>query len=226
MCERRRASQTLGARRNFSVSQFGGRIASSNVPTPAERQALLFVAAVAALGVGFRGIRALRSDSLAPSARESLASQLRQVDSAVTSGGVARARRSETPADARPKARRGGQPRGVESEPMASTVRVPAGTVDPRVGTARSSFREGEPVDVDLAGVEELDKLPGIGPALAARIVEDREANGPFGSLERLQRVKGVGPALAAKLQPHVTFSLSPRLDLTEMPSAGRGRSP
>ncbi len=177
------------------------------VPTPAERQALLFVAAVAALGVGFRGFRSLRADDVSPSAQASLATQLRQVDSAITSGGAARARRpkpAETPREAS-----GGRPRPSKA----------AGTRDDERGLR-------EPLDLDLAGAEDLDRLPGIGPALAARIVADREANGPFGSLEQLQRVKGVGPALAAKLQPHVTFSLSPRLDLTEMPSAGRGRSP
>jgi len=81
-------------------------------------------------------------------------------------------------------------------------------------------------VDVDIADAPALEALPGIGPALATRIVQDRERNGPFGSLDGLQRVKGVGPALAAKLQPHVTFSLPPRLELTEMPAPRRRRSP
>ena len=103
---------------------------------------------------------------------------------------------------------------------------IPLAKPDQTVGQRSDERGRPEPVDVDLAGVAELDRLPGIGPALAARIVADREAKGPFGSLEQLQRVKGVGPALAAKLQPYVTFSLSPRLDLTEMPTAGRGRSP
>jgi competence protein ComEA len=62
-------------------------------------------------------------------------------------------------------------------------------------------------VDVDRAEAAELDQLPGIGPALARRIVADREANGGFGSLAELQRVKGIGPALTAKLAPYVTFS-------------------
>jgi len=177
------------------------------VPTPAERQALLFVAAVAALGVGFRGFRSLRAGDVSPSAQASLATQLRQVDSAITSGGAPRARRP-TPAGT-PRSASSSRPRPIKAAEASGDQR---------------GLREA--LDVDLAGIEDLDRLPGIGPALAARIVADREANGPFGSLEQLQRVKGVGPALAAKLQPHVTFSLSPRLDLTEMPSAGRGRSP
>ena len=179
------------------------------MPTPAERQALLFVAAVAALGVGFRGFRALRADGAPPNAQASLATQLKQVDSAITSGGVARARR--------PAAR-----------PPDHTRAAAIPLDKPQQTSGQRSDERGlrEPVDLDLAGLEELDRLPGIGPSLAARIVADREAKGPFGSLEQLQRVKGVGPALAAKLQPYVTFSLSPRLDLTEMPTARRGRSP
>jgi len=67
------------------------------------------------------------------------------------------------------------------------------------------------PIDVDRADVDALDRLPGIGPALARRIVEDRDANGPFGSVDALQRVRGIGPALAARLAPLVTFSGVPR---------------
>lgn len=63
------------------------------------------------------------------------------------------------------------------------------------------------PIDPDVATESELDRLPRVGPALARRIVANRDSFGPFGSLEELQRVKGIGPALAAGLAPHVTFS-------------------
>jgi len=55
--------------------------------------------------------------------------------------------------------------------------------------------------------VEELERLPRIGPALAQRIVEDRQAHGPFGSLTGLQRVRGIGPAMANLLRGRVTFN-------------------
>lgn len=67
------------------------------------------------------------------------------------------------------------------------------------------------PVDLDRASAQEIDALPGVGPSLARRIVEDREACGPFGSLEGFQRVVGVGPSLAERLRNQVTFSGVPR---------------
>jgi competence protein ComEA len=44
----------------------------------------------------------------------------------------------------------------------------------------------GERVDVDRAGADELARLPRVGPKLARRIVEDRDAHGPFGSVQGL----------------------------------------
>ena len=63
-----------------------------------------------------------------------------------------------------------------------------------------------ERVDVDRAPAEELQRLPRVGPALAQRIVAEREARGPFGSLAGLRRVSGIGPRLLQGLEPHVTF--------------------
>jgi len=50
------------------------------------------------------------------------------------------------------------------------------------------------PVDVNRADAEELTALPGIGPALATRIVAYREEHGPFTSVDDLERVQGIGP--------------------------------
>ncbi len=65
----------------------------------------------------------------------------------------------------------------------------------------------GERIDADRAGVRELERLPGVGPALARRIVADRESRGAFGGIEGLDRVAGVGPATLARLSPHLSFS-------------------
>ena len=66
---------------------------------------------------------------------------------------------------------------------------------------------EGERIDVDRASAEELARLPRVGPGLAVRIVADRDAHGPFGSLEGLDRVSGVGPTLLAAIRAHAVFS-------------------
>ncbi|GIK19278.1 MAG: hypothetical protein AMXMBFR77_14330 [Phycisphaerales bacterium] len=60
-------------------------------------------------------------------------------------------------------------------------------------------------IDLNSASAAELQSLPGIGPALAARIVEDRNATGPFGSVDDLQRVRGIGPITIEKIRPLAT---------------------
>lgn len=61
----------------------------------------------------------------------------------------------------------------------------------------------GEPglVNINTAGIDELDRLPGIGEATARAIVEEREANGPFSTPEDLMRVSGIGEKKYAKLE-------------------------
>ena len=57
------------------------------------------------------------------------------------------------------------------------------------------------PLDPNLASAAELEALPGIGPALAQRIVDDREARGPFASTAELARVPGIGPVRLAAIR-------------------------
>jgi competence protein ComEA len=58
----------------------------------------------------------------------------------------------------------------------------------------------GGAIDVNRASAAELEALPGVGPALAARIVAHREANGPFGSPEDLLQVSGIGAKTLARM--------------------------
>ena len=59
---------------------------------------------------------------------------------------------------------------------------------------------------INEAGAGDLTRLPGIGPVMSRRIIEDRTQHGPFRSGADLQRVKGIGPKIAAKLTPHLSF--------------------
>jgi len=70
----------------------------------------------------------------------------------------------------------------------------------PGVGLAQASG----PVDINTATAEQLDSLPGIGPATATKIVADREANGPYSSVEDLGRVAGIGPKKLADLKDQI----------------------
>lgn len=65
------------------------------------------------------------------------------------------------------------------------------------------------PVDINTADEETLRQLPGIGPALAERIVADRIANGPFASVDDLTRVSGIGEKTVEELRPYVTAETS-----------------
>lgn len=57
-------------------------------------------------------------------------------------------------------------------------------------------------MDVNSATARDLEALPGVGPALASRILERRRIRGPFTSLDELREVKGIGPVLLARLKP------------------------
>ena len=59
-------------------------------------------------------------------------------------------------------------------------------------------------VDVNTAGAAELERLPGVGPTLARRIVEYRDAHGPFGEAEDLSRVKGIGSKTYSTLRDYL----------------------
>ncbi|SDL55291.1 competence protein ComEA [Glycomyces sambucus] len=61
-------------------------------------------------------------------------------------------------------------------------------------------------VNVNVAGVQELDALNGIGPVLAERIIEYRESNGSFQSVDELSEVSGIGSALLEQLREQVTL--------------------
>ena len=59
-------------------------------------------------------------------------------------------------------------------------------------------------VNINTAGADELDTLPGVGPATAQAIIEERESGGPFASIEDIQRVSGIGEKKFEKLKDSI----------------------
>jgi competence protein ComEA len=173
--------------------------------TASERKALAVVAAVAALGVVARVVKAREARPVA-SAAEMLAldSQIARV----------RAARAESKGGASKAKSRSRVSENRTTRPASQTTR----------DTARIL------VDLDTAGVTTIEALPWIGPALATRIVESRDKCGPFGSMEALTRVYGIGAGMSKRLLPYVTFSATSRpMDAERTPacsSSAKGAAP
>ncbi len=78
-------------------------------------------------------------------------------------------------------------------------------TIDPGPLSIRSLWILGRPIPVNQATAEDFDRLPGIGPGLAQRIVAYREQQGPFPDLESLKEVKGIKEKTLEKIRPYLT---------------------
>ena len=63
------------------------------------------------------------------------------------------------------------------------------------------ALRDGGRLDLNLASAGDLELLPGIGPTLARRIVEDRARGGAYRSADELMRVSGIGPAKLERIR-------------------------
>lgn len=92
---------------------------------------------------------------------------------------------------------------------MVGATSSPAGVVTRPAAPARASPGTGGRVDLNSAGLAELQVVRGIGPALAARLVARRDSLGGFRDWADVDAVAGVGPAMLARLQEEAT--LGPR---------------
>lgn len=161
------------------------------MPTRQERTALAFLVALAITAAGVRAVgvhrfeaEAGRADSAGPAdgllAARALAAQQEAVDSA-----------------SRNTKRRATGKRNTTSSRSRNAPKLPV----------RQEITPIRPVDVNRATVEELERLPRVGPALAKRIVDWRERHGPFRGPDDLRHVRGIGPSTVRLLDSLVTFS-------------------
>jgi competence ComEA-like helix-hairpin-helix protein len=112
------------------------------------------------------------------------------------------------------------RPPGEVRLPGSSTPSAALARRDSLVRLARPVGR-GERIDVDRAPAHELQRLPGVGPGLARRIVEERERSGPFGDTAALRRVEGIGPSKLRRMAPNLAFSAGPRAAPSPVAPAG-----
>ena len=191
------------------------------MPTPAERQALVFFAAVAALGIGVNAWRAARGgDAVIAGSPRELAAQIARVDSAVASSPSRELKRAKKGGGAGSRSREAAPPIATRQQPLA--INQPTSPVSRLPSPVSRPPSAVGPLDLDLASATAIESLPRIGPALARRITANRDSFGAFGSLEGLQRVRGIGPAIAKSLRPVVTFSGVPQP--REAPATPKGR--
>jgi hypothetical protein len=194
------------------------------MPTPSEQKALAFVAMVVLLGGAVRIVRGgiLNRPSPTIPEQQALARQAYSANSSAVSRTTAR---TTKPRKGRRVARESADSGAVGSATGAARAQLdPRGfpPPGPRIDVAasplpsalghplpyRTSTRvPAGPIDLDTATEGEIEGLPRIGPALAHRIIANRDSAGPFGSLEALRRVRGVGAATLKLLAPLVTFS-------------------
>ncbi len=154
------------------------------MPTRSERTAILFLSGVLAAGALVRVARAIQTgEKPPPAAQQALQAQRRAIDSAQRLRGA----RPATP---------------------PAPVRAPVRARTPRPAAPLIRY----PIDLDRADSAVIDALPGVGPAMARRIIAQRDSFGAFGSLREFEtRVRGVGPSMVARIERLVTFSGLPR---------------
>lgn len=85
-------------------------------------------------------------------------------------------------------------------------------------GSALAAEKPAGRININTASAAQLEELPGVGAALAARIVEHRQKNGQFRSVEEVMNVKGIGEKNFARLQPFLTVGSTPAQASKETP--------
>jgi competence protein ComEA len=111
-----------------------------------------------------------------------------------------------------------------ESEP-ADHAAIPTPAASKRGSSAQEpaagkSSKLAGPINLNRATADELRLLPGIGPKMSERILEER-ARGPFKSVDDLRRVPGIGAKTLEHLRPYLTVEEAPAKMAASGPTNG-----
>ncbi|MFH1277443.1 MAG: helix-hairpin-helix domain-containing protein [Candidatus Eisenbacteria bacterium] len=66
---------------------------------------------------------------------------------------------------------------------------------------------EEDRIDLNRCDARELEELPGLGPVLARRVIDWREAHGPYGTVEDLVKVRGIGPKTLRRVRSRLVVT-------------------
>ncbi len=102
--------------------------------------------------------------------------------------------------------------------PLPSSKRAPPTEAAPTMGSpppGKKDVPAGTTIDVNQASQAELQKLPGIGPKMSQRILDER-ARKPFKSVDDLRRVSGIGAKTLEKLRPSVRVETAPPAEVVQ----------
>ena len=177
---------------------------------PMYKRSLMVLAALAACILGILFYEQQHSPVLAPAVRESAAAttMMVYVSGAVNDPGVVQLNSGARVMDA-VKACGGLLPSAdADKVNMAQALKdgeqivIPEKTATTGVSLPQAQGR----ISINTADEKALDSLPGIGPAMAKRIIEYRQQQGAFTQLEDLKKVRGLGPAKYEKLKDKITL--------------------
>jgi competence protein ComEA len=91
----------------------------------------------------------------------------------------------------------------IKAQKTVSEVVIEKGAVK---GVVQAETGTGVGININKATVDELDKLPGIGPALAGRIIDYRNNNGGFMNVAEIKLVSGIGEKLFEKIKDKISI--------------------
>jgi competence protein ComEA len=88
--------------------------------------------------------------------------------------------------------------------PVATTTDAVSPTAPPAIHNKSKAEPDTQSISINSGDLTELEKLPGVGPSLAQKIIDYRTEHGPFQSTDDLRNVRGIGEKRLAKIAPYV----------------------